>query len=405
MANIVFVEQFYYPEGWGGAELPRSVTIDLASRGHNVTVICGSDQYVPQAVEERRTDDPTEFGVQIKRIPSLIRGNIRKYKLLRQLWFCALFLPVALTRRRPDLFITQTNPPLIPILVRIAAALKGKRYAIISQDIYPEMLAYFGVLSDTTMVYRFLDRLFGAAYRNASRVVSLGPVMRDRLLSKNVSAESIVEISNWATGDLEVDRSPQNPYLKRWQLKSKFVFFYSGNVGIGHEFETLINGFRAARTTNQSLSLVFVGSGARLEDVKSLVRSAGLSDAAAFYDFLPSDQLKYSMGVADIAVVTLDSRAAGLIVPSKVAGYMARGLPILYVGPQSDISALISDAQAGIVVANGDVSGASSAMLELARNEKLRIELASNAKRYYSSCLDKKQGLERYSRLVDSLVN
>ena len=28
--RIVVIEQFYYPEGWGGAQLPRDVTIDLA---------------------------------------------------------------------------------------------------------------------------------------------------------------------------------------------------------------------------------------------------------------------------------------------------------------------------------------------------------------------------------------
>ena len=31
MNRIVFVEQFYYPEGWGGAELARDVTVALVT--------------------------------------------------------------------------------------------------------------------------------------------------------------------------------------------------------------------------------------------------------------------------------------------------------------------------------------------------------------------------------------
>jgi hypothetical protein len=45
--RIVFVEQFYYPRGLGGAELTRDVTIALAKAGFDVDVICGSDQYSP----------------------------------------------------------------------------------------------------------------------------------------------------------------------------------------------------------------------------------------------------------------------------------------------------------------------------------------------------------------------
>ena len=42
--TLVFIEQFHYPEGWGGAELPRSLTMHLARNGFGVEVICGSDQ-------------------------------------------------------------------------------------------------------------------------------------------------------------------------------------------------------------------------------------------------------------------------------------------------------------------------------------------------------------------------
>ena len=87
------------------------MTIALARGGAEVEVICGSDQYA--TVEGAATDDPTASGVRIRRIPRLIGGDIHRLKLLRQLWFYACALPMLLFRRRPDLIVTQTNPPLV----------------------------------------------------------------------------------------------------------------------------------------------------------------------------------------------------------------------------------------------------------------------------------------------------
>ena len=100
--RIVFIEQFYYPEGWGGAQLPRDVTTDLARAGCDVEVICGSDQYAA-AEPGAAVDDPRTSGVRIRRVPRLIGGDIHRLKLLRQLWFYACALPMLIFRRRPDL--------------------------------------------------------------------------------------------------------------------------------------------------------------------------------------------------------------------------------------------------------------------------------------------------------------
>src|SRR5690242_16697944 len=90
--RVLFVEQFYYPEGWGGAELPLDLTIHLQRTGFNVEVICGADQYAPLAGEPPA--DPVAAGVRIRRIPRLLSGNIHRAKLLRQLWFYVALVPL-----------------------------------------------------------------------------------------------------------------------------------------------------------------------------------------------------------------------------------------------------------------------------------------------------------------------
>ena len=106
----------------------------LARCGFKVEVICGGDQYA--AVEEGSIDDPRDYGVAIKRVWRFLGGDIQTVKLFRQLWFYAVAAPMLLFRRSPNLFVTQTNPPLVVPLVAVVAFFHRRPFVIIAQDLY-----------------------------------------------------------------------------------------------------------------------------------------------------------------------------------------------------------------------------------------------------------------------------
>src|SRR5688500_7999760 len=116
MASLILAEQFFYPDGWGGAQIPRDIAEHLVRVGFDVSVVCGSDPYA--RVEDDPGVDPRLRGVRVLRVPRLLPGDIHSAKLLRQLWFYLVAGPILLTRHRPSAFVVQTNPPL---LVPIAA--------------------------------------------------------------------------------------------------------------------------------------------------------------------------------------------------------------------------------------------------------------------------------------------
>lgn len=396
--RIVFIEQFYYPEGWGGAQLPRDVTIDLARHGMDVEVICGSDQYA--AVEGDNTEDPTASGVRIRRIPRLIGGDIHRLKLLRQLWFYACALPLLLIRRRPDLVVAQTNPPLVVPLAMLAALVHRRPGMIIAQDIYPEVMLAHGMLRDGAGATRLLRRVFGWAYRRARAVISLGPVMTERLLAKGVSRARIVEICNWATGEETVVRGASNRLRDEWHLDGCFVLLYSGNLGIAHDVETPIRAMQLLRERVPNLRLVFVGKGSRLEQARSLAAELGLGDVVQFRGFVPLELLPHSLGLADAALVTLLPGFEGLVVPSKLLGYMARAVPTLYVGPDSDVARFVARSGGGACVAAGDVEAFVRTVEQwVAHPEALRAAGAAAAA-HYEAELSRAQGLAAYRQAV-----
>jgi glycosyltransferase involved in cell wall biosynthesis len=379
------------------------VTIALARSGAEVEVICGSDQYA--TLDGDTIEDPTASGVRIRRVPRLIGGDIHRLKLLRQLWFYACALPMLLFRRRPDLIVTQTNPPLVVPMAMLAAAIHRRPGMIIAQDIYPEVMLAHGMLEPGSLATRWLTRLFAWAYRHARTVVSLGPVMTQRLLAKGVASERIVEICNWATGDESVVRGAGNRLRAAWGLDDCFVLLYSGNLGIAHDVETPIRAMQALRARLPNLRLLFVGKGSRLAQAQALVHELGLEDVVQFRAFVPLELLPHSLGLADAALVTLLPGFEGLVVPSKLLGYMARAVPTLYVGPDSDVAQFIERSRGGACVAAGDVEALARIVEQWAAHPGELRAAGEAAAAYYEAELSRRRGLAAYCDAVAAAVD
>jgi len=61
---------------------------------------------------------------------------------------------------------------------------------------------------------------------------------------------------------------------------------------------------------------------------------------------------------ADCALITLDSKMAGVMSPSKLHGNLAMGLPVIYVGPEkSNVDEAIRRFDCGVSLRDGDADG------------------------------------------------
>ncbi|WP_405237745.1 glycosyltransferase family 4 protein [Lentisalinibacter orientalis] len=397
--QVMLIEQFFYPEGWSGAEIPRSIAIHLASRGIHVRALCGSDQYA--FVKDQASENPEEYGVKIVRVPRLIRSaGIHRYKLLRQLWFYLASLPMLLFRSPPTVYVSQTNPPLMPAIVAAVALIHRRDFVLIAMDLYPEVMFAHGMARMDSLFGRFVSKLMGWAYGRATKVIALGPSMKERLLEKGVASDKVEIISNWATGDVDIVRGPANTLAAKWGLTDFPVILYSGNIGISHDISAPILAFEKALVSASALRLLFIGSGTRLQEAKSLVSQRGLEDRVQFRGLVPIDQLPESIGVASVALVTLNPGFEGLVVPSKLLGYMARGVPTVYIGPPSDVSHLIEVSGGGVVYSNDDTDGIARFFASIGDNPDALHTLGSNARRYYNAHLSKELGLSQYYDVI-----
>ena len=398
MPRLLLVEQYFFPEGWGGAEIPRDIAIGLRKAGFDVDVLCSKDQYAP--MDPEAVENPASLGIKIFRVPRIFPGSVHRLKLIRIVWFCLNAFPRLLFFRGVDLYVTQTNPLLIVPTVAIVSALRRKPFVIIAQDLYPEALFASGRSGAGSLLGRALRGLFSWSYRRATRVVALGPFMRRRILEKGVPANRIRTISNWATGDIRLVSARESPLLAEWGLVDRFVVLYSGNLGVGHEFETFLRGIRRSVTAGAELVVVFIGGGERLSEVHALVSDLRLNDRVIFKNFVPASALPFSLSIADLALVTLRSGFEGIIVPSKLLGYMARGIPVLYVGPDSDVAEMIRDADCGGCCLPGDAHAVAEVLDRASSDRGLLRRWGENGRRCYAARFARELALSKHVEVV-----
>ena len=89
--------------------------------------------------------------------------------------------------------------------------------------------------------------------------------------------------------------------------------------------------------------------------------------------------------------------------PSKVASYLARGLPILYIGPKSEISEIIEKANCGFWFKNYDIEDISNLIRSLSHDGDLLKEKSLNSRIYYDETLSFIKARKKFRNLIINL--
>jgi len=124
---------------------------------------------------------------------------------------------------------------------------------------------------------------------------------------------------------------------------------YSGNAGLLHRFGEVMDVVERMQPRREIIFL-FVGGGLRKQEIEAFAHKHQLPNFR-YLDYFPRDQIRYSLSLADIHLITLGSGMAGIAIPSKLYGAMAAARPLIMVGPESsEISLTIREVGCGFVI-------------------------------------------------------
>lgn len=335
--KILLLNLYYPPDTSATAKMAHTV-VDAVSIRHQITVLCGRPSYDPSERREWRL-----FQTELVGLAHIIRAGSTtflrfqmKKRVLNYLSYVALAVPRALFVRC-DVVLAMTDPPFQGIVGAFVALLKRKPYVYNIRDLYPDM-ALGGSIVEPGRFARIWERLHRWALRRAARVIVLGEDMRSRIIAKGVDPSRVVVIRDGAeTLPSNIPLPPPDPEVVRSIRGSfSFVLVHAGNLGFYGAWNTLV--MAARKLASDGVGLVFVGEGAQRRQIEAAAAGAG---NIRFLDFFPSSKIPSVLAAADAHVITVKRGLEGVIVPSKMYGILAAGIPIVAVAPrETDVVSL-----------------------------------------------------------------
>jgi GDP-L-fucose synthase len=321
---------------------------------------------------------------------------------LNMLTYLAWSAAIAIFAARPDVVIVETDPFLLPLLGRCLRWRHKCRLVVYLQDIYPDIAIAVGKVRDGWFT-RFLRRRLFAVYRRADRVIVLGADMRAVLTKAGIPNDRISSLSNWVDTTRIYPIGTGNAFRLREQLDGHFVVMYSGNMGLCQNLDEILEAVHRLRG-RQDIQFVMIGDGASRARLERTARDRQLHNVR-FLPYQPLAELAQSLSAADLHLVPLDPRVTGCLVPSKLYGILAAGVPALVVADElSEVSCVIRDSAAGRVVAPGNPEQLAEVIGWCADHRRELEVMGRRARRLAEQEYDRKTATGRFAQLLKNVL-
>ena len=371
---------------YAGHAFPISLSRALAARGHEVVHAYASSLQTPRGdLAGKASDSPT---LEFREIPMDPDYPRYKYSFRRRRGMeIAYGKKVAefITDWKPDAVLSGNTPTETQEPITRATVAAGGRFYYWVQDFYS--LAVDQILRKKIPVlgswvgawYRHLDR---RQFERSSKIIAITEDFTP-ILSREFGVEpaKVAVVPNWALIE-EIPVLPKdNPWSRQHGLHDKFVYLYSGTIGMKHNPAMLLEIARQHQA-NPEVRMVIVSEGLGADWLKKEAENGGLSNLLIL-PYQPFDQLPAVLASGDVLVGILEQEAGMYSVPSKTLSYLCAKRPLLLAMPLDNLAARITRNQrAGLVVAPGDLAGFLNAAASLHALPDLRSEMAENARAY-----------------------
>ncbi len=358
--RLAIINEFYVPDVSPTAKLAASLAKHRALQGNLVSVITSWGSYAAPQKDQSSLDVPLDAAQSENAIYRIWSSRCRQRGFFLRAFEIALFFLLAAWRvvrlPRQDVIVVLTSPPFIAwIAVLYKVFYRKTRVVLWNMDCYPEVAEQAGVIRKNGLTNRILRLANRILFRWLDHVICLDEEMRSLLASSYANSSSSPEtvvIPNWEDSMFSQRVSG---VAKQSESNDKFVVLYSGNMGIGHDFETVLKA--ADSIDDDGVVFSFNGGGKKKEKIEKAVYARQLKNVQVS-GYVDGKEFAGVLANADCALITLRDEMLGIMSPSKLATNLAAGLPVMYVGPEnSNVDVAIKRYGCGISLRHGDVDG------------------------------------------------
>jgi EAL domain-containing protein (putative c-di-GMP-specific phosphodiesterase class I)/glycosyltransferase involved in cell wall biosynthesis/ActR/RegA family two-component response regulator len=405
MFRLKLVTQFYPPDFAATGQFMEELAQNLTQQGIDVHVFTAQPGY---AFEQENAPDREWMGKVWVERSNFLRGTSRQWagRTISSLAFC-LHAIVHLCRRenQGDVLLLTSEPPFLQMVGLLMHWLFKVRFVTLIYDLYPEVAIELNVLPENHWLIRIWNWINQQVWQAAEAIVVPCETMRDRILQHSPGlAKKITVIHNWAdpTWITPIPKAA-NPFAQEHQLVDKFVVLYSGNMGRCHDMDTILEA--AELLADNPVEFLFVGGGPKREAVIERVQSLKLKNCH-FLSYQDKSALPFSLTACDLSIVSVDVDMEGLVAPSKFYSALCAGRPIVAIcEPHSYLRSLISQANCGVAIQNGDSQGLAEFIQYLLQNQDMIHQMGVSGHRYIQEFFTPIQISQQYFQLLNQIVN
>jgi glycosyltransferase involved in cell wall biosynthesis len=379
----IFVHDF------AGHPFQIQLSTELARRGHSVVHAYFADIPGPKGKFTPSRDLPS---LQVE--PIHVTRQFSAYSYFQRMVTHREYAGILASKIKdfkPDVVLSGNTPTDAQYLLNRECRRQNIRFIHWMQDFYA--LALEALLTRKlgsaggklcALPFHLLERNI---FRTSDAVVYISDDFAAYAARQNYSPNRSVVIENWASLDDLPVRPKDNGWARKNNLHDKFVFLYSGTMGLKHNPNTLLQLARRFKSS-PDVRVVLVSQGIGRDFLEAAKKKESL-DNLVLLDFEPYAKLPEVLASADVLLASVEPDAGAFCVPSKILSYMCSARPILMsVSPQNLAARIVTRSDSGYVTAPGDDEDFANRAVELYQNRQRCREMAGNARRYAESTFD-----------------
>lgn len=413
--KLLIYAHYYYPDVASTGQILTDLAEGLRDQ-FAITVICTVPSYNGKVAREYRThkyffEQINGVNVVRVRVPEFKKTNkLSRINNITQYFLAAIGATFRVGNQ--DYVYSISQPPIMGgVLGVIGSKIKKAKFIYNIQDFNPEQVMAVGYFNNKLLL-NLAMQVDKHSCKKADEIIVVGRDMVDTLKNrfKGKKLPNYTYINNWIDEKeiypLKPDDEKVNRLREKYKLDNKFVFMYSGNMGLYYDLLNLIKVIERFRD-NDRVAFLFAGEGSVRNKLVDYAKDKKLNNVF-FAPYQDKKHLIYSLNLGDVHFVVNSKGIKGVSVPSKLYGVMAAGKPVFGILEEgTEARTIIEESECGLNVNPGDYKAIEKqiqAFIDMSENEPEKLKLFGKAGRaYLERNLTKSISIEKYGETIDKL--
>lgn len=316
--KITFIHQHFRLASEAGGSRPYEFAKRMAADGHDVTMLCGSE-------------DPLDIEVDGFRVKRLAVSYRNEMSVSRRILSFALFMVKSsyiMLRVKPDIIYVSSTPLTVAVPGILGKLFHRVPLVFEVRDLWPSVPIELGFLKNPVAVW-VAKNLEKIAYRSADSLIALSPGMKEGILKIQPEKEVTVipNASDFEIFDKPLEERRSFREEKGWG-NDETVIVYAGGFGPTYNLDWVVK--LAGNVKDQNIRFILIGEGKETEQLRDLAVRVGLDpDSILVGKKIKQEVAKY-VSSADLIISSLrEDPCLEVNSLNKVFDGLAAGQPII----------------------------------------------------------------------------